>query len=125
MGRFSVDRWGQWRLRETATALPTQQGVGHRGGGDLPVPSAVRMALSSDAPGPGACLSSFYLHTCLPSLHPHPAFSSPAAFTFILPLSAFLAALRDHQAPPSPVRPAPGPSGSQPVVSFKPSMTPC
>ena len=35
-----------------------------------------------------------YLHTCLPSLHPHPAFPSPAAFTVTLPLSAFLAALQ-------------------------------
>ena len=27
VGIFSVDRWGQWRLREAATALLTQQGL--------------------------------------------------------------------------------------------------
>ena len=32
--------------------------------------------------------------TRLPSLHPHPAFASPAAFTVTLPLSAFPAALQ-------------------------------
>ena len=48
VGIFGVDRWSQWRLREATTALPTQQGIGHLGGGDLSVPSAVRKALTSD-----------------------------------------------------------------------------
>ena len=101
----------------TAPALSTQQGW------DLPVHSAVRKGLDLwPPPATGACLSSFYPHPCLPSRHLHPSFSSPAAFTFIMPLSALLAAPQDHQAPPSPLRPAPGPCGSQPAVSFKPCL---
>ena len=62
-------------------------------GRDLPVPSAVRKAVTSGPPGPGACLSSFYPTPACP-VWPSSRFSSPAAFTVTLPLSAFLAALQ-------------------------------
>ena len=109
MGRFSVDTWGQWHLGEASHCLV--HSAGHLSLWGLGPACAL---FSEEGPWPPTTSCHRGLpFICLPSLHLHPSFSSPAAFTFIMPLSALLAAPQDHYIPPSPVWPASRPCGSQ------------
>ena len=107
----------------------------------LPLPCPLIRALVTAGAGPACALCSeegrdlwpswprglpFIIlpHTCLPSLTLIPLFFSSCLHGHTASL-CLPSCTSDHQAPPSPVQPAPGPRGSQPVVSFKSSMTPC
>ena len=84
---------GPMALQRGCHCLAHSAGRWSSRGQDLPVPCAVRKAMTFGPPGPGACLSSFYCTPACP-VWPSSRFSSPAAFTVTLPLSAFLAALQ-------------------------------